>query len=198
MEQIKLKFIGLGVLITHNNQTANPLNKYAKAMKELTAKRKKTEQDHLNIARLEWEAGLYLEDGMVKLPARVLESTMWNGAKKSKNGIKWQSGCLVDEDFIELDYRGPKIKFEQNGQMPIEALDRYFDNLNHQQIVKVGTAKIVRTRPVFEQWSLTFTVNYDDEVINKSEILDAARNAGKLVGLCEMRPRFGRFDFEVV
>ena len=46
-------------LLTHNNVTVNPLDEQTKAIKKFTVKRKKTDEDHVMIQRLEWEAGRY-------------------------------------------------------------------------------------------------------------------------------------------
>ncbi len=45
------------ILMMHNGRTKDPLDPYAKALKKLTGKRKKTDADYLEISRLEWEAG---------------------------------------------------------------------------------------------------------------------------------------------
>lgn len=60
IETMKLRLTGIAPLLMHDNKAANPLNPYAKAMKALTGKRKKTDDDLAEIARIEWEAGLYI------------------------------------------------------------------------------------------------------------------------------------------
>ena len=62
MEQITLHLTGDVALLMHNNVTVNPLDEQTKAIKKYTSKRKKPEEDHLMIQRLEWEAGLYHDD----------------------------------------------------------------------------------------------------------------------------------------
>ena len=61
MEEVTYRIVGEPgePLIMHNSQLANPLNEFTKAMKELTPKLKKTDQQHADIARLEWRGGLY-------------------------------------------------------------------------------------------------------------------------------------------
>ena len=52
MKEQKFRITGNIVpMISHNSQLANPLNRYSKAMKALTGKRKKTDQDIEDIAR---------------------------------------------------------------------------------------------------------------------------------------------------
>ena len=38
------------------------MNKFAKAMKAITSKRKKTDEDYIELARLEFFGGLYADD----------------------------------------------------------------------------------------------------------------------------------------
>jgi len=55
----------------------------------------------------------------------------------------------------------------------------------------------MRCRPNFPPpWKLTFTLEYDD--MNEEDILAVCIDAGKKAGLCEMRPRYGRFAVEIV
>jgi hypothetical protein len=88
-------------LIMHNGQTADPLNSFSKAMKEISGKRKKTDADFEALANIEYQAGLYLNaKGQVIIPSRVLESVLVEGAKKSKEGKLALSGMFVDTDAI--------------------------------------------------------------------------------------------------
>jgi hypothetical protein len=47
-------------------------------------------------------------------------------------------------------------------------------------------------------WAVSFTLNYDENMITKSALIDIAANAGALVGVGGWRPRFGRFTTEEV
>ena len=196
MKEQKFKAIGITPLATHNNQTANPLNPYAKVLKILTSKRKKTDQDVMEIARIEWEAGLYLHEGIVAIPARCLDATFLKAAKKTKNGVKYKEGAMVLEDYCPLNYRPPKIKIKENNQIPNPELDRFYGTTNYQDMVKVGNSMILRTRPIFNEWSLEFTMMFDENIFDLRTIKDIIETAGKYVGFCEERPRKGKFEIE--
>jgi hypothetical protein len=198
MQEFKFKAIGTVPLLMHCNQAANPLNKYAKYLKPLTSKRNKTEEDHREIARVEWEAGLYLKDGVVALPAENLDRCLWDAAKRTKNGKKFKEGAMIGEDYFPLDYRGLKIKVASNGKLPNPELDKFFEALNHQALVKVGTSTTLRTRPIFQAWSFSFTVLIDENVLDGHIIKNIVKTAGSYIGLCEKRPRLGRFEIEVI
>jgi hypothetical protein len=166
----------------HNGQTADPLNKYAKAIKQISGKRKKTEADFEEMARIEYIAGLYMNaDGPV-ISNRLLEAAITEGARKSKLGKLAQAGVVV-EKHARLNYNGPR---DVDGLLSN-------DEFRLAVPVKIGQQKIVRTRPIFPEWSANIEVCYLADIINERDLLTAVRNAGALCGLGDWRPRYGRF-----
>jgi hypothetical protein len=55
---------------------------------------------------------------------------------------------------------------------------------------------VYRTRPMFTDWSATFEVCYDPDQINEGDLKKAIADAGRMVGLCDFRPKYGRFEME--
>jgi hypothetical protein len=179
---LKIEIVGISPLIMHNGQTSDPLNKYARAMKEISGKRQKTEADFLEMARIEYIAGLYMDAEGPILPARMLEAVIGDGARKSKNGKLASAGVIVERNS-RLDYDGPR---------DAESLFND-DRFRFAAPVRVGQAKIIRTRPRFDEWSATISVSYLPDIINEHDLKTAIRNAGSLCGLGDWRPRHGRF-----
>ena len=202
MEQIKFKLVGETALLMHNNRLANPLDKYSQELSKKSGKRKKTIEDIWELARIEWEGGLYIYNGEIKLPMRVVNKCFERGATKQKNGMLWKSGCFVKEDYLPLSYAGTKIKVEETSEVLNPGLDKFFKKYIYQAMVRVGQATLLRTRPMFEDWSVEVTVMFDGNIINRETLIQAARDAGQLVGLCDWRiekgGQFGRFSVEVV
>lgn len=198
IQKVGLQIVGIGPLIMHNIQLANPLNKYSKALKKLTGKRQKTEADILELARLEWEGGLYLHEGEVVMPGVNIYAGLIMGGKKSKRGVKIKSGTNIREDFCPLSYEGQKIKVANNGEIPNSELDKFYTLYNFQSMVVVQGKRLLRTRPCFQKWSFGCTVDFDDNVIEEDEIIKVAEDAGLLVGLGDWRPRYGRFMVEKI
>jgi len=202
MDQIKFKLVGETPLLMHNNRLANPLDKYSQEISGKSGKRKKTIEDIWELARIEWEGGLYLYDGEIKLPNRVINKCFERGATKQKNGMLWKTGCYIVEDYCPLSYKGTKISVDEVDEVPNSALDKYFKKNMLQEMVKVGAASILRTRPLFEDWSCEVSVQFDESVMNKSSLILAASDAGRLVGLCDWRMekggQFGRFHVEII
>lgn len=181
-EKVKLKIIGVSPLLMHNGQLADPLNKWSKAIKEISGKRKKVDADLEEMARLEYFGGLYLKNGEPCIPGEVWEATLVSGAKKSKAGQQAKAAILVSEDVPVL-YQGPRTP---------DALwaDERF---RLRAAAKVGPSRVMRTRPMFPEWSCDLEVHYLPDLLNGKDIVQFAQAAGVQVGICDWRPRFGRF-----
>ena len=58
--------------------------------------------------------------------------------------------------------------------------------------VVIQRSRVMRQRPKFEEWELSFTIELLDEQFSVSALKDIIDQAGK-VGIGDYRPRFGRF-----
>lgn len=56
----------------------------------------------------------------------------------------------------------------------------------------------MRCRPKFNEWACEFTVAYNEDVLNIEEVKKAIQDAGQLIGVCDYRPRYGKFQAEVI
>lgn len=187
MEMLKLKLTGTSPLMMHSDRLANPLLPETKAHKELTSKRKKTDDDHLAIARSEFISGAYwTERDGIFVPGQNFDATFLAGAKLQKLGTAWKRGALVVTDKAKLLYDGPKTP------AALWSDTRFVDCRG----VKVGPAKIMRYRPVFLEWATEIDIAFNPDVLNAGEVRKAIEDAGALIGVCEYRPRFGRFSVQ--
>jgi hypothetical protein len=192
LSQVTITMQGASPLLCHNGQTADPRNSYAKAMKAISSKRKKTDADYDEMARLEWLAGLYRSGGDLVIPDYVLESAFVNGAKKSKRGPQAKCGLFfTDHASLEFDGKPDAITEES-----LAALFEGGDYV-HTIGVKVGMSKVMRTRPIFRRWKLSALVHFDPDVLNLRDLVEIAHDTGRLVGIGDWRPKFGRFTCEV-
>lgn len=189
MEAIKIKVTGTSPLMMHADTLANPLAAVSKAHKELTSRRKKTESDHVAIAHSEFVAGCYWSqhEGFY-IPGQNFDATFLAGAKLQKLGTHWKRGALVLENRVKLLHDGPGTP------------DELWESPAHVDCrgVKVGTAKVMRYRPVFLDWAAELTIAVNPEVLDLQEAKKAVQDAGALIGVCEYRPRFGRFEVAYV
>jgi hypothetical protein len=186
--KVKVEIAG-DQLIMHNGQTSDPLNKFAKMLKEVTSdkQRKKTDEGILEMGRIECEAGLYLDaKKRVIIPTRVLEAHISEGARKTKEGKQALAGMFVDTDGV-LAYDG--------GPMTVAQI---LDSEEHQLrlAVVVGQAKVMRVRPFFKGWSTSFQVSILEEMVAPAMLKTWITNGGNFVGIGDYRPRYGRYELK--
>lgn len=185
MKQVTYTIKGATPLLMHSERLANPFDPITKQIKAISGKRKKTEDDLLEMGQLEWMGGLYHdEDAGIHLPGYNVFAALIGGGKLHKLGQSIKRSALVQEDKVALVYDGPKTP------------EKLFENKRFVDVrsVKVGTAKIARWRPIFKDWQATFTVLYEESGIQRNELDRVVADAGSMVGLGDYRPRFGRFE----
>ena len=159
-------------MLMHNGQTANPLNKFAKAMKQVSSKRVKTDADYEELARLEYSAGLYMgEDGPV-IPAQCVDAMITEAAKKQRKG-KDAKAAVFCPDHARLEYDGPRT---------VEGLweDESFRLVAN---VRIQSSRVVRTRPMFEFWTAGVTLRFENTLVNPAELDQWMEIAGNSVGI---------------
>ena len=57
-------------------------------------------------------------------------------------------------------------------------------------------ARVMRARPFFPTWGAIVTVHYHS--LSEDQIVQFAQRAGAVIGVCDWRPRNGRFDAELI
>lgn len=184
MKNLKVTWKGTTPLIMHSCQCVNPLHPISRELKKYTGKRNKTEEDLIKIADLEWESGAYWKDGLgLYIPAENVEATIRNGAKANRKGTDVEKYVTVTDLYIPFNY-GENLTKEQ-----LIANYEYRDT----RVMNVQKSKILRTRPRFDQWNITFSLMYNEDKIDLDTIVNAIEYAGNYVGLCDSRPKYGKF-----
>lgn len=175
---------GIAPLLMHSARLADPLDEATKALAKVTGKRKKTDDDHTEVSRLEFLGSLYVSQEFGPfIPGQNLEAALFRGATRTKLGTALKSALLIPQNVNPLVYVGPRTPDEL-------WKDPQFV---HRASVKVGTSRVIRTRPVFPQWQVAFEGELDTEVVDPGAFESIVETAGRLVGLGDWRPRFGRF-----
>jgi hypothetical protein len=183
LKSVAVRIEGTRELLMHNGQLADPLSPSAKALKEVTSKKSKTDSDHEEVARIEFLGSLYQGDKkQIVVPQDNIEAMLEAAARKFKKGKDAVVGMTVDSD-ADLIYDGPK---DPNKLW----LDKRFVS---RKGVVVQRSRVMRTRPRFKQWALEFVINFDDEIFNVEQVEQITRVAGSLIGLCDWRGKRGLF-----
>ena len=172
----------------HNGQLADPLNKWTKDLKKVSSKRMKTDADLELMARIEWSGSLYLLGGKPVIPANVLQAALVSGAKAKKLG-KTTGLAVAVLKSAELHFDGEEI-WDGTPEGVTKAWES--EKFMHRALVRVAQSRVARTRPKFTNWWLEIELEYDDRLLDESQVKDIITLAGRS-GLCDWRPTFGRF-----
>lgn len=187
-----VRWTGIRPLVMHNGLMADPTNPYSRAIKEIVRKgsKKLTDDDYEKRDRLEWEGGLYWDDKLGPvMPSDNIERCIQLGAQKSRIGKDVQAAVFCTEPQFKIEYDGPRDK---------EAM---FSAANGRFSLRKGVAvqksRLIRIRPMIPTgWSIDFTLEYDESIVNERGLTKAMIDAGTYIGLGDWRPKFGRFTVE--
>ena len=103
-------------------------------------------------------------------------------ARRFKRGKQFESGVFSAEQSWPLIYDGPK------DVASLAAIPKFADL----RTVVIMRSRVLCCRPVFFPWSLKFALNFDE--VEEKEVRRALGIAGDCIGLCDYRPRYGRFE----
>jgi hypothetical protein len=188
MKTVEIRFTGTTPLLCHNVQLADPDNDIVMQIKAITSKRKKTAEDRADIAKLEWYGGLYLGKDGPCYPTAGLRKCLINAGKINKLGSTLLRALHFVDFQVPIVYAGPR-------DIDKLFLDKKFQ---HRAMVAVSTAKTVRVRPHFAEWSVTAKAGLLDDVLDMSDLVRVVEIAGVAEGLGDgRRIGFGRFQGSV-
>lgn len=177
-------------LLIHNGRTVNPLDEYAKKLKVLTSKRKKTDEDLEKILDLQWHASLYWNDKIgLYMPVENILACLHKAAKKHKMGNN-VSGFVF----------GEKLGFQiiVPGHDSIQALAANPD-YRFVKAVTIQRAKTMSCRACFPEWSLKFNFELDPSILTEDDATMILNTMSSRIGLGVWTPshpkpgNFGKF-----
>jgi hypothetical protein len=182
---IEARIEGVAPLLMHATNGMDRFNPYYEEKKNINAKRtKKTDADIERLDEIEYLQSFYLDENLEPtIPGFVMEACLVSGAKKSRLGTDFKAGVIIDDSSVKFIYKGSR-----NPQDLLE--DANFVNRTS---VVINRARIMRVRPMFRNWVLEFEIQVNTELINVKQVEKALNDAGAYSGLCDFRPKYGRF-----
>lgn len=187
MTNFSMDIVGISPLLVHNAQLSNPLNPFAKDMKKISGKRTKTEDDYLDLAKLEHAGSLYYDPDLGPvMPTDNLFRCLYDAGKKHKLGVRIKEAIVFTsaDNAHPIEYIGPR---DPDGLWNDQ-------NFVHSASVKVGMNRVTRTRPQFRQWEIHDVVGVvDPNLLDFGDLQMIVETAGTVIGLGDWRPKFGRF-----
>lgn len=197
MKSIKVKWTGLRPLLMSNAEMIDHTNPATRRIKEISAKgsKKITDSDREEMAFAEWKAAMYWRDGSgFYLPSDNIEKTIREGASKSRLGKLAEAASFVSEPEVPVITKDPYPKHQEKLYKQPE-----YQLRKPVRVPPKTGARIMKVRPMVPTgWSIEFTLEYDDSVINQNDLVKAMNDAGALVGIGNWRPKFGRFIVEIL
>lgn len=194
IQQAHISIKGISQLLQNNPQTVDPFNRFAKAMKAITAKRTgKTDDDLIELGNIETESKIYFDDDLkVYVPTRWLTEAIITGAHAVvKTGRdKMRGGIFAVEEKAKLTYRGQeKVKTITDVVMNPEFRLRMG--------LPQGKVRIPKDFPIFKDWAFSTVIEFDDTVIDFGSLKRVTERTAAYVGFGDFRPTFGRAAAEV-
>lgn len=190
--KVRLAMTGTTPMLLHNVQLASPLNPFAKKLKALNSKRNKTDEDRLEVARVEWEASWYWDEEMGPvLPTANIRRCLIDGARLTKAGKKIERGVTPLDFQVALNYDGPR---ELDALWGKGVDGSPFVDLRP---VVVMRNKVDRCRPKLHNWTCVSDWLVDTSVIELNEFESVADTAGATQGVGDFRLSYGRFTTQV-
>lgn len=186
---------GLRPMLMHNGRLCDPLDEHTKKLKALAKQRNKSDDDHIRVARAEFEGGIYHDPSIGPyLPSDNLQAMIERGSTRRKLGKVFKAHVSVDMP----DGDAPGFPIEYKGPRDIESLwtNRAFV---FSKGARVGQSRVVRTRVRFPTgWRVTFRVEVLADGVTKEQLEQAITDAGLYEGVGDWRPRYGRFVLKSV
>lgn len=205
---MKVRISGKGTtpLLMHNVRLASPMNPYAKKLSALTSVKtssRRTDQDRIDIARVEFEGGLYHTATLPEVspyfsktvgpyvPAKWLAKNLLDAARRGRRGKLVEEGVMVAEGSLvnPLIFKGARD------------LDTLWGNGESEYVsfetVRVGMAKVDRCRPIFNDWSFEAFFEVEEDVLDFDEF-ESIATIGSRLGVGDYRTgSYGRFNVKV-
>lgn len=199
MKTLKTTWTGIRPLIMSNPQTVEIANPFAVNSRRinslLKAARKKGDENRMSELadeqkRGDWQASAYWNEAekCFFLPDTCLIACIRNGAAAAKKGKDIDRAVIISEteavinttakhNSLDAYYADPAFRLECPAKVP----------------PKTGALiwKVRCMMPV--GWTVTFNIEYDENIVAEKSLKEALELAGRLSGIGGWRPKFGRF-----
>lgn len=177
-------------MLQHNGRLANPLDQWTRGLKALTAKRKKTDEDLMDIMRTEargacWET----EDGNIGLPNAAVWRAIYDAATAYRRGADIKRALGLEDVTVPILINGYPMTCEDFLATP--------GGIDYRPVV-IARARTMRARPrIPAQWQSEHQFELLEDVIDPRDLVPILERAGRLVGVGDWRPTYGRFSVTV-
>lgn len=185
---------GIAPLLLNNPQTVDRFNKFSKRMAEINAKKtRRTDEDYHELGDLEVESKIYFDDDLgIYVPSRWIMAAMCKVSNKVAKIPKAdiRASVFPTEDKVSLKYDKSELV-----KTPADIVGNTF--FRHKMLLPQGQVRIAKHAPIFHKWSFEFELEFDDTVLDSSDMTRILEHACLRGGFGDFRPTFGRAKAEV-
>lgn len=190
---LKFRLTGEAPLIPHSGQGQDRKLEINQRRAQIHANRHKVEADFDELEKLDFLIGLYVDaDGEPCIPGENIEGCMFgkSGAASYTKGVtrKAAAAAIFCDGSYKLEYEGPRDP---------KALQKLADFNFRCKAVRSGVSNYI-VRPIFHEWSTIVEIKYNDDLIDSGDVVRLLEYAGENVGLMDWRPKYGRFQSELL
>ena len=196
---LQIPVTGTAGLLLSNVANSDPLGEGAKQKAFFSGKKKKSDDDHRALRVLDWIfSGYWKQQGEVVideaenqvgfdgfdglyLPGANFQRCLRNAA------TKWKLGKDVLRSVVVIN--NPNIEYDG----PTDAVGLFNSRNPKYQLAAFTSRGVWVNRLMIPEWSATFQLTLDDEILSVDQLRRIVNMAGKAEGLGTWRPRFGRF-----
>lgn len=187
---LRLRVTGVAPLLMRSDTLLDATHPLVSEIREITDKpsKKRTPADLAQMARLEWQGGLYYDDDLGPfLPSVNVKMAIRGAAGLARRGASIKRGVQFTDIKLPLLYDGPR---DPDGL--------YAAGFRDTRGVRNGGmgGSVMRTRPCFEEWALEATMYVDPHEISIEDVAGFVAAAQRF-GLGDYRPEFGLFTAEL-
>jgi len=187
--RVQLTQRGTSPLVMHNVQLADPMFSITKAISAITDKGSNmSDDDRLEVARLEFHGGLYMGRGGPVMPSPNILRTIANAAKVRRLGKDVERSMLPTALEYPVIYKGPRdaVGLWEN------------ETFRFSTQVRIGRGVVTRMRPRFPDWQVVSEWELMTDILNASDFISLVEAAGIIEGMGDARRiGYGRFTAEV-
>jgi hypothetical protein len=188
-----IKVIGFQPLLQSNPTTVDRFHPISKRMAAINARKtRRTDEDYLELRELEIKAKTYFDE---KLGVYVPGSWLIESFGKHSHAMAKIPKAEIRGSMFVAD----KLKLVYSGMDRVKTLEDIVknDEFHHLMNVKQGQVRVIKACPIFNDWSFETELEFDDKIVDKTDIDRIFKHAARLGGYGDFRPTFGRANVEI-
>ncbi len=151
----------------------------------LSKARAKTLEQEAKLRELEWHTRIYFDEELGPyIPGKNVKELLRSAATKEKLGESVRRSLVIPDYRIPLLYDGPR-----------DLKELWVEGFRYTTMVAnagAGAGRVERTRPCFDQWSITCEIAFDTDELDGDQVARLVKRSEKY-GLGDYRPEFGAF-----